>query len=331
MAQVQYFSTTSPLEVRPYDDADEADVLRLLAASMGWVPDEQSTAFFRWKHRDNPFGPSPAWVAVDGEAVVGYRVFLRWEFVRAGEVVRAVRAVDTATHPDYQGQGIFSRLTLHALEHLAEDGVAFVFNTPNDKSRPGYLKMGWQPVGKLPVWARPRSLLALPRVARARVPAEKWSLPGGAGQAAPDVLADGDAVGRLLARSGASRGLSTHRTLDYLRWRFGFGPLAYRAAVGPGGVAEGVALYRRRRRGSAVEAAITEVLVPDGDRRRRSELLRSVLRGSGADYAVRIGRRGAGFVPVSRPRPLLVWRSVTAAHAPPLPEWDLTLGDIELF
>jgi hypothetical protein len=30
---------------------------------------------------------------------------MRWEFVRGGEVLRAVRAVDTATDPDYQGKG----------------------------------------------------------------------------------------------------------------------------------------------------------------------------------------------------------------------------------
>jgi GNAT superfamily N-acetyltransferase len=71
-----------------------------------------------------------------------------------GTTINAVRAVDTATHPDWQGRGIFSRLTLGALDDLRDDGVDCVFNTPNDKSRPGYLKMGWQQVGKVPVSVR---------------------------------------------------------------------------------------------------------------------------------------------------------------------------------
>ena len=50
-------------DLRPYEPGDEAAVLNLLDASLGWVPDAQHRDFFGWKHRDNPFGPSPAWVA----------------------------------------------------------------------------------------------------------------------------------------------------------------------------------------------------------------------------------------------------------------------------
>ena len=51
----------------------------LLAASLGWSSDDHYEAFFDWKHEQNPFGRSPAWVAVDGGEVVGFRTFLRWE------------------------------------------------------------------------------------------------------------------------------------------------------------------------------------------------------------------------------------------------------------
>lgn len=74
-------------------------------------------------------------------------MFLRWKFDVPGEgTISAVRAVDTATHPDWQGSGIFTRLTLGALDELRDDGLDVVFNTPNDQSRPGYLKMGWSQV-----------------------------------------------------------------------------------------------------------------------------------------------------------------------------------------
>ena len=45
----------------------------------GLVVDDRYEAFFDWKHEQNPFGRSPAWVAVDGGEVVGFRTFLRWE------------------------------------------------------------------------------------------------------------------------------------------------------------------------------------------------------------------------------------------------------------
>lgn len=300
---------------------------------MGWVPDGQSAAFFRWKHRESPFGRSPSWVAVEGEQVVGFRTFLRWQFDHQGRTVEAVRAVDTATHPDYQGKGIFSLLTRHALEELKADGTGFVFNTPNERSRPGYLKMGWQLVQRLPVAARPRSALALVRLARARTPADKWSAETQAGLPALEAFADGAAVEGLLAATADSEGMTTRRSPEYLRWRYGFPPLRYRVLAAPGGLAEGAVVFRVRRRGAATEAALCEVLVPGDDTGVTRHLLAELLRATQADHAVRLGpaRAALGFLPVPGQGPTLVWRDVCETTPPPAPDWHLSLGDIELF
>jgi GNAT superfamily N-acetyltransferase len=330
------------LDTRPATDGDRPAVLALLQASLGWVPDDAYERFFDWKHRQSPFGPSPAWVAVDGDRVVGFRTFMRWEFVRGGAPVRAVRAVDTATHPDYQGRGLFTALTRSALDDLRRDGVAFVFNTPNDKSRPGYLKMGWRLVGRLPVAARPRSPLSLLRVARARTAADKWSAETGAGVPAAEELGDREAAARWLeAADGddpASPGpspsvLRTHRTPEYLAWRYGFDALRYRALrVGDDG--EGVVVFRLRRRGEALEAAVCDELFPP-DPRLRQLALRQVVRETGADHAVLVGaaRPAAGLLPVPGQGPTLVWRGVTDGESafPGPDRWSLKLGDVELF
>jgi GNAT superfamily N-acetyltransferase len=326
--------TAADLQIREYREADEAAVLALLQASLGWVPDAQYGRFFAWKHRENPFGHSPAWVAVDGDRIAGFRIFLRWEFERAGRVSRAVRAVDTATHPDYQGRGVFSRLTLHAIEELRGDGVAFVFNTPNDQSRPGYLKMGWQPVARLPVLFRPRSVGSLLAVARARVPAEKWSLPTTAGLPAVDALNDRDEVAGLLQAGSADDGLHTRRTPEFMAWRYGFEPLAYRVMLAGEGLADGIVVFRLRRRGAAVEAAVCDVIVPDEQRFPISALLGRLLHESGADYAIRIGGRHAaraGSYPLPGQGPTLVWRNVSDTVMAHADEWRLGLGDVELF
>ena len=168
-------------------------MLALLRLTLGKKPDDPYERFFGWKHRENPFGTSPAWVAEADGQVVGYRTFLRWEFEAAGRpALRAVRAVDTATHPAYQGRGIFQRLTLQALTELADDGVDLVFNTPNDQSRPGYLKMGWTVVERLPVAVRPRGIggvVRMARTARSRAAADLWSAQESAGTPALDALA----------------------------------------------------------------------------------------------------------------------------------------------
>jgi GNAT superfamily N-acetyltransferase len=314
------------LEIRRATDDDLPQVLELLQSSLGWVPDEQYAAFYRWKHYENPFGRSPAWVAVDAERIVGLRVWLRWRFIRSGEPWEAVRAVDTATHPGYQGRGIFRLLTTSSLDVLREEGVAHVFNTPNDRSRPGYLKMGWQEVGRLPVAVRFRSPLAGLRAVRARVPADKWSIPTGAGVAAVEALADGAAVTELL-RSLPDDRIRTDLSVEVLRWRYGYGPLRYRAITAD----HGILLFRLRCRGPAVECVVGHVLACDAHTRRG--LLRQVASDSRADHVLLLTSkpyRRAGFMALPGGGPLMTWRAVTERHMPTLAEWDLSMGDVEL-
>ncbi|MEP6623897.1 MAG: GNAT family N-acetyltransferase, partial [Acidimicrobiia bacterium] len=266
------------LVFRRVDDSDRAAILDVLRVSLGREVDDRYEALFAWKHLENAFGPSPAWIACDGDRIAGFRTMMRWEFLAGGRVVRAVRAVDTATHPDYEGRGIFTRLTLHALAELELEGVEFVFNTPNDQSRPGYLKMGWREVGTLPTVVRPTRWTRAARIAKARVPAERWSTPSTAGAAAADVLAEVAAIEALLARRAPSAGLATRVTGDFLRWRFGTPLLGYRALAAPGGVADGLAIFRIRARGSAREAALVSMLTPAGDRRAAAGLVKELAR-----------------------------------------------------
>jgi GNAT superfamily N-acetyltransferase len=330
---------TSPsvagFEVRRYEPTDEAVVLDLLGASLGWQPDALHARLFAWKHHENAFGVSPAWVATVADRVVGFRTFMRWEFVVDGQPVKAVRAVDTATHPDHRGRGVFAGLTQHALDELRDDGVAFVFNTPNERSRPGYLAMGWRPVRRLAVLARPRSLPALGRIARARTAADKWSVPSTVGVPAAEAFADAGAVEALLAtlvETGPRSGMCTNRSAAYLAWRYGFEPLGYRA-LADDGRGDGFVVFRLRRRGPAIEAAVCEELVPGGDASVTRRLLGQVLTATGADYAVRLGDHlpRARFVPLGGRGPILVCRDLGLVTIPEPGRWHLGLGDVELF
>src|SRR5262249_23570364 len=152
--------------IRPVEPADREAVLALLRASLGRDDDARFAELFAWKHDANAFGASPGWVAVADDRIIGLRVFMRWEFAGpGGAVVRAGRAVDTGTDPAWQGKGVFKALTMHGLSELERDGVDFIFNTPNANSLPGYLKMGWVDRGRLRALARPRSVVAVGRMA----------------------------------------------------------------------------------------------------------------------------------------------------------------------
>ncbi|MFI5048151.1 MAG: GNAT family N-acetyltransferase [Acidimicrobiia bacterium] len=306
-------------------------VIGVARASLGW--NDADAGFLRWKHLGNPFGESPMWVAEAHDRIVGFRAFLRWRFRRAdGTLVRAVRAVDTATVPEFQGRGIFTRLTLDALDELRDDGVDLVFNTPNASSLPGYLKMGWQELGRLPVVVRPNRWRFPLTVLTARRAAGRDAVPGSAGAPAEETFADREALESLLAAVPERLGLATDRTPELYAWRYGNPHLGYRV-VHTGSFADGCAVYRLRRRGRAVEAVVCDVLAPRGDPQRTRELVAAVARERDADYLIRLGCDAvavSGFVPVPRMGPVLTCRPLDGSTAPVLADWRLSMGDVEL-
>jgi GNAT superfamily N-acetyltransferase len=337
------------LELRPYESADQEPVLDLLSATLGAGPTGARTAaFFRWKHLENPYGKSFMLVAISDGIPVGFRSFMRWEFCSRGRTVRAVRAVDTATHPAHQGKGIFSHLTQEALARL-EPEVELVFNTPNPKSRRGYLKMGWQEVGQVPVVIRIvkpiRFALGASPALRRHASDRLAGMRSNGAESATSVLMDQSKINELLnARDRQTQRFETRRTYDYLRWRYATAPFLDYRAVGEerGGRLEGIAIFRVRSRGALQEATVTEILLRRPSDRTVRRLLGRIAAASGSDHLTcsdpALGDHwfsplkwgsfrspgGIGLVvnPLGkgvRPDPTL------------LDSWALTLGDLELF
>jgi hypothetical protein len=310
------------LDIRAVEESDRPAVNALLRQALAVGEDPRYERFLEWKHRANPFGSSYEWVATVDGAIVGYRSFLCWELVAGGVVRKAVRAVDTATDRDHLGKGIFRALTMHGLEHLATQDVAWVFNTPNDASRPGYLKMGWSVVGKLPVAIVPRSPMSVRHARRARQAATRWSEPCTAFEPAVD------AIERVVADDEPAKTdrWSTNRTLPYLRWRYGLDDLHYRGVEVDGAVV----VFRVRRRGPLLEALIADVVGRPEGRLRLGAVSRRILRSTGADVAVLTGpQRPRAALSISGPQ--LTWRPVTDPRVPTLAELSLSGGDVELF
>jgi GNAT superfamily N-acetyltransferase len=198
---------TGSIDIRRAGPADLAEIIDVCGQALGWDPTKPNDAFFRWKHLENPFGESPMWVATDGDSIVAVRAMMRWRFRHhpSNEVMNVVRAVDTATLPSHQGQGLFTKLTMAAVEELTAEGVAAVFNTPNAKSRPGYLKMGWVELGRVPIRVRPRTPMALVKMARSRVPADKWGEPSTIGLEPRQTFGNAERLAPALAAASTER------------------------------------------------------------------------------------------------------------------------------
>jgi GNAT superfamily N-acetyltransferase len=331
-------------DVRPYRREDEPRVLALLQDALGSGPvGERTPPFFRWKHEESPFGPSHMLVAEVGDRIGGLRAFMRWRFAAGGREIRAVTAVDTATHPDFQGLGIFSKLTRTALEQLRGD-ADLVFNTPNERSLPGYLKMGWEVVGRVPVRVRVRRPVRVGRNVRSLRASEPPRRPPPVASAEPVAAALEDDGLPALLDGGEDPRMATPRDLAYLRWRYACPPgLAYHAVrVRRGGGLVGLGVFRVRPRGALWEATVAEVITGTGDVTAARQVLRGIAGSVAVDHltchfpvgsAAARASRTSGYLPAPGGVTFVVnpLRDDLRPDPRALDSWALTLGDVEVF
>ncbi|RYZ08840.1 MAG: GNAT family N-acetyltransferase [Myxococcales bacterium] len=335
------------LQLRVANDADLPSVLELMRQALGEGNIPRTREFFDWKHRESPFGPSPIWLAEERSRLVGLRIFMPWRFRwGAGQESRAVRAVDTATHPDFQGRGIFKRLTLELVEQVRRDGVDFIFNTPNEKSRPGYLKMGWSIAGVAPLFVRPeassRLVFKALRISRAPASAE---VSGGSELTRWLAEADGHGLMARAATASSPRHYRTPKSLQYLTWRYVRCPAATYHGATPD-PERALVIYRVRERGGLRELSISELLF-EPTRAGVSAAVKALSEARArarADYGLVAFERSAlqalvltraGFMPVPGRGPLLTTNALRPDAAAPnradVRSFRTSIGDLELF
>ena len=305
------------------------------SATQRWITDDLFDQFFAWKHEQNPFGPSPAWVATVGGSS------RRLAYVRALGVRPSGR---TGAHalfarwtprriPTSRAAAIFRRLTTaRASTSSRADGVDFIFNTPNDKSRPGYLKMGWQEVGRLPAAVRPPGRLA------SRGCCAPASPPTGGRNPAPPAnprSTSSPATPLTACCPGSRRRADCARGARRTTCAGGTGSPRSRTGQSLSTTTRSTASRSSvSERGAATEAALCDVIVPSGDEAATRALERAVARTSKADYVIRLGGSDitTGYTRLPGQGPNLTWRAVADGQvAPDLTDWQLQLGDVELF
>lgn len=312
--------------IRTAETYDLPGILETLKAALGETPLLRRTPeLWAWKHTKNPFGPSIVLVAAAGSRIAGVRAMMRWRLrTTSGETLECLRPVDTATHPDFARRGIFRELTMTALEIAGDQGVHLVFNTPNPKSAPGYLKMGWRHVAWLGAMVRPRLGRAV-----TPVPGEVPFLP----RVAPAVASIEEMPTALPERD--PRGMRTPRPPDYLAWRFRAHPTARYGWVADS--EDGGLVTRASARNGRTELVVSDLL---GIARPR--VIGSAARGAQVRYLAgwfspktperSIAIKG-GMIPVPGLRSLRLVALPLADldfDVHDLSSWDLATSDLEL-
>lgn len=106
--------------------------------------------YLDWLYQRNPFGPAVGFDAWDGDELAAHYVGVPIEVQIEGRQVRALLSLNTATHPNYQGRGLFIKLAERTYEAAAAQGFDAVFGVANANSTPGFVrKLGFQLVEPL--------------------------------------------------------------------------------------------------------------------------------------------------------------------------------------
>jgi GNAT superfamily N-acetyltransferase len=139
------------LEIRPAGASPSqiAAYSTLLSEVFGAGPKFTPEAI-AWRYRDNPAGVVVGADAWAGETLAAHYVTCPLQAVVEGRTLKGVLSMNTATHPNHQGKGLFTTLAHNTYEQARAAGYDFVLGVANANSTPGFLrKLAFQHVGSL--------------------------------------------------------------------------------------------------------------------------------------------------------------------------------------
>jgi len=304
-------------------------IVALLKRSLGEQSSPKTIAYWNWKHVNNPFGASPVLVAEENGNLIGVRAMLQWQWQIGKLNFSTLRAVDTATDPLHQGKGIFSLLTKQMLHDALESGKKFIFNTPNEKSKPGYIKMGWTEAGKLPVGLS----LYLPNVFNQN----KYAL-------SESKLPDIQQLNVLCSNWNESMALSgkifTPKSPEYLHWRYTENPIIHYKVICTENIY--LAFYIKNRKWGK-ELRISE-LIYTGKIPEVKKMLKKILQQQiniNKTYLVSFSPLNTSILKrmfnfIGQYGPIFTLKSISVTNPEKdfiakLDNWNYFLGDLELF
>lgn len=109
-----------------------------------------NAGYIEWLYQQNPFGRAVGYDAWDGAQLAAHYVLVPIDVWLEGRRARALLSLNTATHPQHQGRGLFTKLAERTYATAADQGYELVFGVANANSTPGFVrKLGFQLVEPL--------------------------------------------------------------------------------------------------------------------------------------------------------------------------------------
>jgi hypothetical protein len=113
--------------------------------------------YLKWEYSSNPFGKAIVYFANnDNGKVAAQYVVLPWRVTKGRKSISGSLSVNTLTHPDFQGLGLFPNLARDVYEECKTNSIQFTIGFPNSNSYSGFTsRLNFQTIGKLPLFVWP--------------------------------------------------------------------------------------------------------------------------------------------------------------------------------
>lgn len=271
----------------PTDVASTLDIVRLLNSRLSGSMDART---FRWKHVNNPFGPSIILFArhVASGDMASVRALWRWNLLFEGKELAAGQPCDTATSSKHEKHGLFTELNRRALAEAQREGLQVLFNFPRPGVMSGALRMGWTDMGGLysAISVLRPTQLAFRAIRSTRAPRRRQHTSSGSTTSvnwASASYAEPPSTDRVMG----------NRDVVTLAWRLASRPHRNYQVVDVGG---NMYVFGLATIGHVQEATLMDVLGVHGDWDAVSTHLRTAARSTGSDVLRVLLSRGHPLV-----------------------------------
>ncbi len=260
--------------IRLFRPSDAPGVRAVLEATYGAKATPAAT--YNWWSLGFAGATSGFTVAEANGRIVGVQPMEIFTYSDGAKPVKGGVLTGVAVHPDFRRRGIFSAL-VHGCEAEGwRQGAAFVTSMPNERSRPGFLKIGYADLGQRQLLVRPLQPFAmggkafpilghLAGTGAALVQSVLKRIPSAKELSVRETSDIGAEVELLRQKHTAIfPGLRMFRTTDWWRWRFLESPLRkYRllAAQTANGDRAGLAAFTLEARGKFKVCYLMDLLV----------------------------------------------------------------------
>ena len=99
-----------------------------------------SFEYLNWLYSENPTGKALGFDAWDGDQLAAHYVCVPASVFIRGEKRNILLSLNTATHPRYQGQGLFTKLADMTYSAAAAAQFDGIYGVANSNSTPGFVK-----------------------------------------------------------------------------------------------------------------------------------------------------------------------------------------------